>query len=84
MINFEQIAAANMLTTNKNGYVYIKPEGKFDFTTYPVNKNECILISPEEYIGLIQRTHIFNDQLTGVIEYIIPKNEENTLTNQQE
>ena len=82
-MDFETLKNQNLLTISPSGYVCIKPINQFDFTTYPIDKNDYILITPEEYIGLIERTHIFNEQLTGVIEYIIPKNEENALTNEE-
>ena len=49
----------------------IVPISKFEYRIFPIKADEPYLeITEKEFIGLEQRTHCFNEDLTAVIEYI--------------
>lgn len=83
-MDFGKLAKENLLTITPSGYVCVKPHDQYSFTTYPINDLDCILLTPNEYMGLLNNTYMFNENLTGVIEYIEPNFAENALTNGEE
>ena len=66
----QKLIEKNLLTV-KDDKVCIKPLNQYDFTTYPI-EDEYILITGEEYVGLLTRVYMFNEELTGVIDYVEP------------
>ncbi len=58
----------NLLTV-VDGKICVKPHDQRSFTTYPIQDDDCILVSQEEYIGLITQVYMFNEDLTGLVDY---------------
>lgn len=83
-MNFENIVKENLLTITPSGYVCVKPHDQYSFTTYPINDLDCILLTPNEYMGLLNNTYMFDEHLKGVVEYVDPHFAENALTNEEE
>ena len=77
-MNFEKIIdkliEKNLLTTDGDK-IKIKPHDQYNFTTYPI-QDDYILISYDEYIGLLTRVYMFNEELTGVVDYEEPVEDE--------
>lgn len=77
-MNFEKIIdkliEKNLLTTDGDK-IKIKPHDQYNFTTYPI-QDDYILISYDEYIGLLTRVYMFNEELTGVVDYEEPAEDE--------
>lgn len=71
-MRFEDLEKKYKLSVNEEGKVLIKPRDQYNFTTYPVSKYDCIEITKNEYIGIIERRYMFNAQLDGVVEYVEP------------
>ena len=71
----DKLQEKNLLTVVDNK-VGIKPHDKYNFTTYPLQDNDYILITDEEYIGLITHVYMFNEELDGVVDYEEPIIEE--------
>lgn len=67
----QKLIDKNLLTVIENK-ICIKPHNQYDFTTYPISEDDYILITPEEYIGLLTGVCKFNEELTGVIDYVEP------------
>ena len=64
--------------------VCIKPHTQYDFTTYPIDINDCVYVTYDEYIGLITRVYMFNDTLNCVIDYVDQFEEEERLAAEAE
>ena len=75
-MDFEQLKEENLLTITPSGYVCVKPIDQYSFTSYPIDIYDCILITQDEYIGLLERRYMFNGALTGVTDYVEPPVEE--------
>lgn len=71
----DKLVDKNLLTI-KDDKVCVKPQSQYDFTTYPIDEDDCILITFEEYIGLLMHEYMFSEDLTGVIDYVAPEQEE--------
>ena len=73
-MNFEKIIdkliEKNLLATDGDK-IKIKPHDQYNFTTYPI-QGDYILVSYDEYIGLLTRVYMFNEELTGVVDYEEP------------
>ena len=85
-MDFEQLKKDNLLTISPSGYVCVKPIDQYSFTSYPIDIYDCILITQDEYVGLLERRYMFNEALTGVIDYVKPVYEEigeNGLTSEE-
>lgn len=67
----QKLIDRNLLTVIEDK-VCIVPHNQYDFTTYPINGDNFILISEEEYIGLLTGVYMFNEELTGVVDYVDP------------
>jgi len=49
----------------------IVPISKFEYKVFPIKEDEAFIeITEEEYAGLENHTHCFNDDLTAVVEYV--------------
>lgn len=85
-MDFEDLVKENLLTITPSGYVCVNPHDQYSFTTYPVEEYDCILLTPDEYIGLLDHTYMFNESLKGVTDYIEPPTEEDEfdLTSEEE
>lgn len=77
-IDFTKFAEQNMLTYNDNKTrVFVKPTGRHSFTAYPLEDlSGVVALTLEEYLGLRTNYYQFNEQLTGIEEYVAE--EENT------
>ena len=64
----EKLQEKNLLTIVDNK-VALKPHDQYSFTTYPLQDDDYILVSQEEYIGLITQVYMFNEELNGVVDY---------------
>lgn len=77
-MNFEKIIdkliEKNLLATDGDK-IKIKPHDQYNFTTYPIH-DDYILVSYDEYIGLLTRVYMFNEELTGVVDYEEPREDE--------
>ena len=77
-MDFEKIIGKliekNLLTTDGDK-IKIKPHDQYNFTTYPI-QDDYILVSYDEYIGLLTRVYMFNEELTGVVDYEEPQEDE--------
>lgn len=75
-MNFEKIIdkliEKNLLATDGDK-IKIKPHDQYNFTTYPIQDDDYILVSYDEYIGLLTRVYMFNEELTGVVDYEEPQ-----------
>jgi hypothetical protein len=83
-MDFEELVKENLLTITPSGYVRVKPQDRYSFTTFPVDEYDCILLTPEEYVGLLDNTYMFDEHLKGVVKYVDPYFAENALTNEEE
>lgn len=83
-MDFGKLAKENLLTITPSGYVCVKPHDRYSFTTFPVDEYDCILLTPEEYVGLLDNTYMFDEHLKGVVKYVDPFFGENALTNEEE
>lgn len=70
MENLSEIIINNKLEMVDGNKILVFPTDINSFTTYPLPKNKvgCIIISFEEYFGLLDGENIFNDNLTEVIK----------------
>ena len=68
----EKLIEKNLLTV-KDDKICIKPHAQRSFTTYPIQGDDYILVSQEEYIGLITQVYMLNEELNGVVDYIEPE-----------
>lgn len=77
-IDFTKFAEQNMLTYNDDKTrVFVKPTGRHGFTAYPLEDlSGVVALTLEEYLGLRTNYYQFNEQLTGIEEYVAE--EENT------
>ena len=76
-MDFEQLKEEYLLTVSPSGFVCVIPIDKYGFTSYPINDlNDCVLLTQEEYMGFIEHRYMFNEALTGVVEYVAPEIEE--------
>lgn len=71
-IDFTKFAEQNMLTYNDNKTrVFVKPTGRHSFTAYPLEDlSGVVALTLEEYLGLRTNYYQFNEQLTGIEEYV--------------
>ena len=69
----DKLIEKNLLTTDSDK-IKIKPHDQYNFTTYPI-QDDYILVSYDEYIGLLTRVYMFNEELTGVVDYEEPQEE---------
>lgn len=71
-MDFEKIISKliekNLLTTDGDK-IKIKPHDQYNFTTYPIQDDDFILVSYDEYIGLITGVYMFSEDLTTVVDY---------------
>ena len=68
------------------GYVVIRPisQRSYVFIKYITPKNihsveiedNCLLITPDEYIGLISKQYMFNKTLSGLVDYVEPQEQQ--------
>lgn len=70
----DKLIEKNLLTTDGDK-IKIKPHDQYNFTTYPI-QDDYILVSYDEYIGLLTRVYMFNEELTGVVDYEEPQEDE--------
>lgn len=88
-MDFEKLVKENLLTITPSGYICVKPHDQYSFTTYPISEFDCILLTSDEYMGLLNHTYMFDESLKGVTAYVEPPTEEyefveNALTNEEE
>lgn len=71
-IDFTKFAEQNMLTYNDDKTrVFVKPTGRHGFTAYPLEDlSGVVALTLEEYLGLRTNYYQFNEQLTGIEEYV--------------
>lgn len=65
----QKLISKNFLTV-VNNKICIVPHNQYDFTTYPIDINDCVYVTYDEYIGLITGVYMFNDTLNCVIDCI--------------
>lgn len=70
----DKLIEKNLLTTDGDK-IKIKPHDQYNFTTYPI-QDDYILVSYDEYIGLLTRVYMFNEELTDVVDYEEPREDE--------
>lgn len=70
----DKLIEKNLLATDGNK-IKIKPHDQYNFTTYPI-QDDYILVSYDEYIGLLTQVYMFNEELTGVVDYEEPQEDE--------
>lgn len=70
----DKLIEKNLLTTDGDK-IKIKPHDQYNFTTYPI-QDDYILVSYDEYIGLLTQVYMFNEELTGVVDYEEPQEDE--------
>lgn len=64
----EKLINKNLLTVKENK-VCLKPHEQRSFTTYPIKDEDYILVTFDEYIGLITGVYMFSEDLTTVVDY---------------
>ena len=71
-IDFTKFAQQNMLTYNDDKTrVFVKPTDRHSFTAYPLEDlSGVVALTLEEYLGLRTNYYQFNEQLTGIEEYV--------------
>lgn len=71
-IDFTKFAEQNMLTYNdEKTKVFVKPTDRHNFTAYPLEDlSGVVALTLEEYLGLRTNYYQFNEQLTGIEEYV--------------
>lgn len=71
-IDFIKFAQQNMLTYNDSKtLVFVKPTSRHDFISYPLEDlSGVVALTLEEYLGLRTNYYQFNEQLTGIEEYV--------------
>lgn len=71
-IDFTKFAEQNMLTYNDSKtFVFVKPTSRHDFISYPLEDlSGTVALTIEEYLGLRTNYYQFNEQLTGIEEYV--------------
>lgn len=71
-IDFTKFAEQNMLTYNDSKtLVFVKPTSRHDFISYPLEDlSGTVALTIEEYLGLHTNYYQFNEQLTGIEEYV--------------
>lgn len=71
-IDFTKFAEQNMLTYNDaKTRVFVKPTDRHNFTAYPLEDlSGVVALTLEEYLGLRTNYYQFNEQLTGIEEYV--------------
>lgn len=71
-IDFTKFAEQNMLTYNDSKTrVFVKPTDRHNFTAYPLEDlSGVVALTLEEYLGLRTNYYQFNEQLTGIEEYV--------------
>ena len=71
-IDFTKFAEQNMLTYNDDKTrVFVKPTDRHNFTAYPLEDlSGVVALTLEEYLGLRTNYYQFNEQLTGIEEYV--------------
>ena len=71
-IDFTKFAEQNMLTYNDDKTrVFVKPTDRQNFTAYPLEDlSGVVALTLEEYLGLRTNYYQFNEQLTGIEEYV--------------
>lgn len=71
-IDFIKFAEQNMLTYNDSKTrVFVKPTDRHNFTAYPLEDlSGVVALTLEEYLGLRTNYYQFNEQLTGIEEYV--------------
>ena len=70
MIDLEILKEQNKLTINDNGLIYIKPIGD-GWQTYPLDTlDDCLLLTPEEYVLLKARYYKIKDDHSGLEIYV--------------
>lgn len=71
-IDFTKFAEQNMLTYNDSKtLVFVKPTNRHDFISYPLEDlSGTVALTIEEYLGLRTNYYQFNEQLTGIEEYV--------------
>lgn len=67
----QKLIERNLLTVIDDK-ICIIPHNQYDFTTFPINDSNFILITQEEYLGLLTRVYMFDDTLTGVVDFVEP------------
>lgn len=72
-IDFAKFAEQNMLTYNDDKTkVFVKPTDRHNFTAYPLEDlSGVVTLTLEEYLGLRTNYYQFNEQLTGIEEYVV-------------
>ena len=66
MAVIDELLKRNAVRYSEDGLIKIMPLNQFEFQTYPIVDGKEILITEDEYIGLMLRVYEFNDELTGV------------------
>lgn len=67
----QKLIDRNLLTV-VDDKICIKPHTQYDFTTFPIDMEDCIQITEEEYLGLITYVYMFDETLTNVVDYVNP------------
>ena len=66
MAVIDELLKRNAVRYSEDGLIKIMPLNQFEFQTYPIVDGKEILITEDEYIGLMLRVYQFNDELTAV------------------
>lgn len=71
-IDFLKLAEQNLLTfDDEHEHYYVKPVDRHNFTAYPLEDlSGVVALTLEEYLGLRTNYYQFNEQLTGIEEYV--------------
>ena len=71
----EKLQERNSLTIIDDK-ICIKPLNQYEYITCPIDVEDCIQITEEEYIGILTRVYMFNEELNGVVDFVAPVIEE--------
>lgn len=71
-INIQLLAEKNNLILDKENNIFVHPDDKYSFTTYPLplDREGCIVITLEEYCGIREGVLMFNEELNAVVSIL--------------
>ena len=66
-MDIEILKKQNNLTINDDGFVYIRPNGRYTYDTFPLEDFEgCIAITPQDYVLLKAGYYRITKDLLGL------------------
>jgi len=60
----------NSLSTDENGKILVSPISQFEFKTNPIGEGDSVvLVTEDEYIGLLLKLYQFDEALGAVVAF---------------